>query len=127
MRGGISIALALGLPGGPARSVILAATYVVVLFSVTIVQGGTIKRVLERMTPDKAKSTHESPPAAIVERPARKLLVRADGDGGGRAAPRAGDGLCRQPRRLDLDGRTAVALRPGRMARAACCRRSAAR
>lgn len=49
LRGGISIALALGLPDGPARSVILAATYVVVLFSV-IVQGGTIKRVLERLT-----------------------------------------------------------------------------
>lgn len=49
LRGGISIALALGLPDGPARSIILAATYVVVLFSV-IVQGGTIKRVLERLT-----------------------------------------------------------------------------
>lgn len=49
LRGGISIALALGLPDGPARSVVLAATYVVVLFSV-IVQGGTIKRVLERLT-----------------------------------------------------------------------------
>lgn len=49
LRGGISIALALGLPDGPARSIILAATYVVVLFSV-IVQGGTIKRVLEYLT-----------------------------------------------------------------------------
>ncbi|WCT74511.1 sodium:proton antiporter [Sphingomonas naphthae] len=49
LRGGISIALALGLPEGPQRSVILAATYVVVLFSV-IVQGGTIKRVLEHLT-----------------------------------------------------------------------------
>jgi len=49
LRGGISIALALGLPDGPARSIILASTYVVVLFSV-IVQGGTIKRVLEHLT-----------------------------------------------------------------------------
>jgi CPA1 family monovalent cation:H+ antiporter len=49
LRGGISIALALGLPEGPPRSIILAATYIVVLFSV-IVQGGTIKRVLERLT-----------------------------------------------------------------------------
>lgn len=48
LRGGISVALALGLPEGPARSVILAATYVVVLFSV-IVQGGTIKRLVERL------------------------------------------------------------------------------
>lgn len=45
LRGGISIALVLGLPDSPARSVTLAATYVVVLFSV-IVQGGTIERVL---------------------------------------------------------------------------------
>ena len=50
LRGGISIALALGLPDGPARSVILAATYVVVLFSV-IVQGGTIERLLRRLQP----------------------------------------------------------------------------
>jgi len=48
LRGGISVALALGLPDGPARSVILAATYIVVLFSV-IVQGGTIKRLVERL------------------------------------------------------------------------------
>lgn len=45
LRGGISVALVLGLPNGPARSIALAATYVVVLFSV-IVQGGTIERVL---------------------------------------------------------------------------------
>ncbi|CAM3283041.1 Sodium:proton antiporter [Sphingomonas antarctica] len=48
LRGGISIALALGLPEGPARSLILAVTYIVVLFSV-IVQGGTIKRILLRV------------------------------------------------------------------------------
>lgn len=55
LRGGISIALALGLPAGPARSVILAATYVVVLFSV-IVQGGTIKRLLEHLIREEAAS-----------------------------------------------------------------------
>lgn len=53
LRGGISVALALGLPDGPARSIALAATYVVVLFSV-IVQGGTIERVLKRA--ESAKS-----------------------------------------------------------------------
>lgn len=47
LRGGISVALALGLPEGPARSIALAATYIVVLFSV-IAQGGTIERVLAR-------------------------------------------------------------------------------
>jgi CPA1 family monovalent cation:H+ antiporter len=45
LRGGISIALALSLPEGPARSIGLAATYAIVLFSV-IIQGGTIERVL---------------------------------------------------------------------------------
>ena len=45
LRGGISVALALGLPEGPARAFALAATYIVVLFSV-IVQGGTIERLL---------------------------------------------------------------------------------
>ncbi len=47
MRGGISVALALGLPEGPMRSSILAATYMVVLFSV-LVQGATIERVLRK-------------------------------------------------------------------------------
>ena len=48
LRGGISIALALSLPEGPARTVILSVTYVVVLFSV-IVQGGTISGLIERL------------------------------------------------------------------------------
>ena len=41
LRGGISIALALSLPFGPEKDVILTATYVVVIFSV-IVQGATV-------------------------------------------------------------------------------------
>jgi len=41
LRGGISVALALGLPPGPEREVILAMTYGVVVFSV-LVQGLTI-------------------------------------------------------------------------------------
>ena len=45
LRGGISIALALSLPSGPAKDLILTATYVVVLFSV-LIQGSTISRVL---------------------------------------------------------------------------------
>jgi CPA1 family monovalent cation:H+ antiporter len=49
LRGGISIALALSLPDGPARTVILAVAYVVVLFSV-IVQGGTIGRLVARLS-----------------------------------------------------------------------------
>lgn len=49
LRGGISIALALSLPTGPMKDVLLAATYVVVLFSV-LVQGGTIGGVMRRLT-----------------------------------------------------------------------------
>lgn len=58
LRGGISVALALGLPHGSERDLILAATYAVVLFTV-IVQGGTIAGILQRME----RSTHTSPGA----------------------------------------------------------------
>lgn len=47
LRGGISVALALSLPPGPERNLILTSTYMVVLFSI-LVQGMTIKRVLAR-------------------------------------------------------------------------------
>jgi CPA1 family monovalent cation:H+ antiporter len=45
VRGGISVALALSLPPGPARQVFLPMTYVVVLFSI-LVQGLTLGRVV---------------------------------------------------------------------------------
>ncbi|MGZ3299069.1 MAG: cation:proton antiporter domain-containing protein, partial [Asticcacaulis sp.] len=51
LRGGISVALALSLPDGPARTALLVATYVVVLFAV-LVQGGTINGVIRRMKPE---------------------------------------------------------------------------
>ena len=44
LRGGISVALALSLPAGPERDVILAITYTVVVFSI-LVQGLTIGRL----------------------------------------------------------------------------------
>jgi len=44
LRGGISIALALSLPDGQMKELILAATYVVVIFSV-VVQGATVGMV----------------------------------------------------------------------------------
>lgn len=47
IRGGISIALALAIPEGPAKAAVLAATYAVVLFSV-IVQGSTLGYVARR-------------------------------------------------------------------------------
>ena len=45
LRGGISVALALSLPEGPTKPVILAATYAVVIFSI-VVQGLTVKQVV---------------------------------------------------------------------------------
>ncbi len=46
LRGGISIALALSLAASPSRDLILAITYVVVIFSI-LVQGLTIKRLVK--------------------------------------------------------------------------------
>jgi CPA1 family monovalent cation:H+ antiporter len=50
LRGGISIALALSIPYGDERPIILTATYAVVLFTV-IVQGLTIKEVIRLTVP----------------------------------------------------------------------------
>ena len=47
LRGGISIALALSLPAGPVRDLLLAATFGAVLFSV-LVQRMTLGRLIER-------------------------------------------------------------------------------
>jgi CPA1 family monovalent cation:H+ antiporter len=49
LRGGISIALALSLPPGPARELILAVTYIVVIFSV-LVQGLSFEWVIKWVT-----------------------------------------------------------------------------
>jgi len=50
LRGGISVALALSLPPGPDRQVILFITYVVVVFSI-VVQGLTMEKLVKRMIP----------------------------------------------------------------------------
>jgi len=47
LRGGISIALALSLPPSPWRDALLAATWLVVMFSV-VVQGATVERLMRR-------------------------------------------------------------------------------
>lgn len=47
LRGGISVALALSLPEGRARDIILAITYVIVVFSI-VAQGLTIGRLIKR-------------------------------------------------------------------------------
>jgi CPA1 family monovalent cation:H+ antiporter len=54
LRGGISVALALSLPNIPARPVIIAMTYVVVVFSI-IVQGLTVGPLIRRIVPAQAR------------------------------------------------------------------------
>ncbi len=46
LRGGISIALALSMPPGEYREIILSVTYVIVVFSI-LVQGMTMKKVIQ--------------------------------------------------------------------------------
>jgi len=48
LRGGISVALALSLPKGPERTLFVAMTYVVVVFSI-VVQGLTVGRFVKRL------------------------------------------------------------------------------
>jgi CPA1 family monovalent cation:H+ antiporter len=48
LRGGISVALALSLPAGPEKAVILAVTYIVVAFSV-VVQGLSLEPIARRL------------------------------------------------------------------------------
>ena len=48
IRGGISVALALSLPPGREREIVLAVTYVIVIFSI-LAQGLTLNRVVRRL------------------------------------------------------------------------------
>ena len=58
LRGGLAIAMALSLPGGPERNLIVAATYAVVVFSV-LVQGTTLRPVFARFL----RRAHHDPAA----------------------------------------------------------------
>jgi len=49
LRGGISVALALSLPPGQPRELILAVTYVLVVFSI-LIQGPTMNRLIRRVS-----------------------------------------------------------------------------
>ncbi len=61
LRGGISVALALSLPSDmPERELILAVTYIVVVFSI-LVQGMTIKKVVSRIVPAEDGGDISSP------------------------------------------------------------------
>ena len=54
LRGGVSVALALSLPAGEPKTLLLAATYAVVIFSI-VVQGLTVKRVITRTVVEELK------------------------------------------------------------------------
>ena len=58
LRGGISIALALSLPAGETRELILAATFAAVLFSV-LVQRATLGRLIDKLKADHAPAVEE--------------------------------------------------------------------
>lgn len=60
LRGGISVALALSLPLGPERDIVVTLTYVVVIFSI-LVQGLSIGALIRRVIPrDAAVREHGS-------------------------------------------------------------------
>ncbi len=53
LRGGVSVALALSLPEGQSRSLILAITYVVLVFSI-LCRGLTMERLIKRVMTEDA-------------------------------------------------------------------------
>ena len=63
LRGGISVALALSLPAGPGRNIVLALTYSVVVFSILgqgLTIGHVIRSALDRTPAQKAKETKKA-------------------------------------------------------------------
>lgn len=60
LRGGLSIAMALSLPDGSLKPLLLTTTYVVVLFSV-VVQGSTIGAVVKRLDARTARKAAAKP------------------------------------------------------------------
>ncbi len=55
LRGGISVALALSLPRGDYRNIIVSTTYIIVVFSI-LVQGLTIGKLARKLTAPKSNS-----------------------------------------------------------------------
>jgi CPA1 family monovalent cation:H+ antiporter len=67
LRGGVSVALALSLPASAEREIILAITYVVVVFSV-LVQGLTLGPVLRRFVAASPSPQSTTAPMSAAER-----------------------------------------------------------
>ena len=72
LRGGISVALALSLPHGETRDLLVTVTYLVVVFSI-LVQGLTIGRVIQAKVPDALEEI-ASDPIPDDSRPAGDLV-----------------------------------------------------
>ncbi len=70
LRGGISVALALSLPLGPERETILAVTYLIVVFSITV-QGLTISHVIRRWSNQPARKNRDSSHTDVTDARAR--------------------------------------------------------
>lgn len=66
LRGGISIALALSLPAGPTRELLLAATFAAVLFSV-LVQRATLGKLIDSMKASHAPAVEQGIPDAPAD------------------------------------------------------------
>ncbi|MFZ1744069.1 MAG: sodium:proton antiporter [Pontixanthobacter sp.] len=64
LRGGISIALALSLPAGPTRDLLLAATFAAVLFSV-LVQRATLGRLIDSLKAKHVPAVEEEAPVSL--------------------------------------------------------------
>ncbi len=64
LRGGISIALALSLPPGSTRNLLLAATFAAVLFSV-LVQRATLGRLIDSLKAKHAPAVEEADPPTV--------------------------------------------------------------
>ncbi|WP_051228868.1 cation:proton antiporter [Pleomorphomonas oryzae] len=71
VRGAISAALALSIPYGAERELILAATYAVILFS-SIVQGLTLERVIRRTTTSSSANTTPTTKVDVEPPPVQK-------------------------------------------------------
>lgn len=65
LRGGLSVAMALALPDGPERNLILAMTYAVVVVSV-FGQGLTIGPLIRRLLPQAQRARHTQDPPLIA-------------------------------------------------------------
>ncbi|MGI9423160.1 MAG: cation:proton antiporter [Hyphomicrobiaceae bacterium] len=81
LRGGISVALALSLPSGEFKPIILTMTYAVVVFSI-VVQGLTVERLVRAVVRDAAEISPHSMAATTDEISAASEATMSEDDSG---------------------------------------------